>query len=252
MEYLNENIIKKYTVETNTPSYQLKSFSIIDKILEGGFESGIVTTIYGPASSGKTNICVQTTANNAKDNKKIIYIDSENGFSLKRIEQLLNTTDDEKLKEVLANITLVKPKSFNDQNKIIYSLDFFLKKNPIDLIVVDSIGMLYRLDKPELDIMSANKDLSRQINILSNIADKYNIPIIVTNQVYSLFNENKKIRIVGGDIIKYSSKCLIELDKENDVRKIKLVKHRHLAEKEDYFIITNEGLKTLDDENEID
>lgn len=250
MEYINDNIIKKYTVDTNIKSFKVKTHSIVDDLLDGGFETGIVTTIYGPSSSGKTNLCIQTTVNNAKNNKNIIFIDSENGFSLKRVEQILETTDDEKLKEVLKNITLVKPKSFKDQNKVIYSLDYFIKKNKVDLIIVDSIGMLYRLDKPELDIMTANKDLSRQINILNNLANKYNIPIIITNQVYSLFGENKKFRLVGGDIIKYSSKCLIEMDKENDIRKVKLVKHRYLAQKENYFIITNQGLTKFEKENE--
>lgn len=226
---------------------KLNTNSLIDKFLEGGFEKGIVTTIYGSPGSGKTNICILTAINNAKENKKIIYIDSESGFSAKRAEQILGLNDEQKLKETLSNITLIKPKTFNDQTKLIMYLDIYLKDNDIDAIIIDSISMLYRLEKSDFDTLNANKDLSKQINLLNNIAEKFNIPIIITNQVYSLFNQTEK-KIVGGDIINYSSKCLIQLDKENDYRKIKLIKHRHIQEKEELFIIENKGIKSLNDE----
>jgi len=244
------NLIESFSVNIEDINYEkLKTDSLIDNILDGGFEKGIVTTIYGPASSGKTNICVLSTVNNALKNKKIMYIDSEGGFSLKRVEQLLGieTQNNPLLKQVLNNIILVKPKSFKDQTTIIYALEDYLKDNQVDAIIIDSIGMLYRLDRSDLDIMSANYDLSKQINVLHNLAEEYNIPVIVTNQVYALFDQKDKIRVVGGDIITYSSKCLIELEKEENYRKIKLKKHRHLPEKEDYFIIYDRGIKSLEE-----
>jgi RecA/RadA recombinase len=35
---------------------------------------------------------------------------------------------------------------------------------------------------------------------------------------------------VGGDLLKYSSKCLLELRKDEEIRSIILKKHRHLPE----------------------
>jgi len=49
--------------------------------------------------------------------------------------------------------------------------------------------------------------------------------------------------MVGGDILKYWSKCLIELKNDNGKRKAILKKHRSLPEKELSFQIFNEGIR---------
>ena len=49
--------------------------------------------------------------------------------------------------------------------------------------------------------------------------------------------------MVGGDILRYWSKCLIELQNNNSRRKIILRKHRSLPEKEMEFIIDNKGIR---------
>ena len=50
--------------------------------------------------------------------------------------------------------------------------------------------------------------------------------------------------MVGGDILKYGSKCLIELKKENGKRSLSLIKHRSIKEgKEMEFDIIKEGIQ---------
>ena len=68
-------------LNTNTP---------LDKILNGGIEKGSITNIYGPAGSGKTNIVLCAIIQAIKNNKKIIYLDTENSFSSERFKQLGN------------------------------------------------------------------------------------------------------------------------------------------------------------------
>jgi len=54
---------------------------------------------------------------------------------------------------------------------------------------------------------------------------------LVTNQVYSDFEEKNKVNLVGGDILKYGSKCLLELQKTPaSNRKIIVRKHRSVPE----------------------
>ena len=48
----------------------------LDKLLEGGYEKDIITTIYGPAGSGKTNLCILCAINTARLGKKVVYIDT--------------------------------------------------------------------------------------------------------------------------------------------------------------------------------
>ena len=219
----------------------------LNKWLYGGYETDIITTIYGPAGSGKTNLCILTSVSQARKNKKVIFIDTEGGFSVERIKQIVSSDDKQ---EVLKNIVLLKPVSFNEQKKAFSSLLKELKsRGNIGLIVIDGMTMLYRLElaeaikeNDEAGIKNINRELAKQMRVLSEIARRRNIPILATNQTYSDF-ETKQVHMVGGDIMKYWSKCIIELKNERGRRKAILRKHRSLPEKEISFIITNSGVK---------
>lgn len=226
----------------------------LNKFLYGGYDKDIITTIYGPAGSGKTNLCVLVAVSQAKKGKKIIYIDTEGGFSVDRVKQIAQ--DD--WEKVLGNIILLKPTSFEEQEKSFEKLLKEIKSNEISLIIVDGMTMLYRLamaearEKKNIDeIKEINSKLAKQLRILAEIARNKNIPIIITNQVYSEFQseedfksgKEKTFNMVGGDLLKYWSKCLIELKNERGRRKLVLKKHRSLPEKELEFEIVNSGIK---------
>ncbi len=229
----------------------------LNKWLFGGYETDIITTIYGPAASGKTNLCLLVTVSQAKKGNKVIFIDTEGGFSLERFNQLLNK-DKEQTEQVLKNIILFKLTSFNEQIKIFNRLHNEIKnKSKISLIIVDGITMLYRLELAEAQktheekIREVNRELAKQLRILAEIARNRNIPVIVTNQVYKDFltkeqfekGAEKQTHMVGGDIPQYWSKCIIELKNERGKKKAILRKHRSLPEKEFNFIITNKGIR---------
>lgn len=218
----------------------------IDLLLDGGIETDIITSFYGSSASGKTNIALIASVNIAKSGKKVIFIDTEGGFSFERIKQLSGNL----YEDVLKNIILFKPVNFQEQKKdVVLSYEYAKKDSDVGLIVIDSISMLYRLERGDSDSKDVNIELAKQLQLLSEIARRYNIPVIVTNQVYSLFEEKNKIEIVGGDLIKYWSKCLIELKVlGNGVREAILKKHRYLPEGRSVkFIITNNGLELVED-----
>ena len=85
---------------------------IIDILLKGGYETDIITTIYGPAGSGKTNFCLLAAISTYKRNKKTIYIDTEGGFSLERLKQL-----SQDWKYVLNNTIFLRPVTFKEQKQ---------------------------------------------------------------------------------------------------------------------------------------
>jgi len=222
----------------------------LNRWLYGGYDRDIITTIYGPAGSGKTNLCLLAAVSQAKKGNKVIFIDTEGGFSVERFKQIAGQGWEESLK----NILLLKATSFDEQIKIFSKLD--KQVNNIGLIIVDGMTMLYRLEladaKGETDkIKKINKELARQMRILAEIARNKNIPVIATNQIYYDFltreeyekQGERKINMVGGDIMKYWSKCLIELKNERGRKKAILHKHRSLPEKELNFVITHEGIR---------
>ncbi|MEX2017339.1 MAG: hypothetical protein WD876_02600, partial [Candidatus Pacearchaeota archaeon] len=102
-------------------------------------------------------------------------------------------------------------------------------------------------------IKDVNRELARQMKILSEISRRYDLPVIITNQVYSGFlskeelekGAEKKTSLVGGDLMKYWSKCIIELRTSNNdssKRKAVILKHRSLPVTEINFEIRNEGI----------
>jgi DNA repair protein RadB len=213
---------------------------VLDWLLEGGFEKEVITTIYGPAGSGKTNICLICASSFKK--KKVIYIDTEGSFSLSRLRQL---NDD--YKRVLENTILLKPTTFSEQKKAFEKLKELNHKNT-GIIIVDSIAMLYRLAIGQTKkVWDINKELGMQLSYLTEIARKNKIPILVTNQVYADFDNKNEVNIVGGDLLKYQSKCLIELKRNNDgSRKAIIRKHRSIEEnKEINFTINDLGLSEV-------
>ncbi|MFH1711020.1 MAG: DNA repair and recombination protein RadB [Nanoarchaeota archaeon] len=224
----------------------------LNKFLYGGWERDIITTIYGPAGTGKTNLCVLAAVSQAKKNSKVIFIDTEGGFSIERVRQIAR----ESYESVLKNIFLLKPVNFDEQERAFSQM---LKElSGVSLIIVDGMTMLYRLelaeaikDKSENRIREINSKLARQLRILAEIARTKNISVMVSNQVYSEFlseeqlraGKEKTVNMVGGDLLKYWSKCLVELKNERGRRKLLLRKHRSLPEKEIDFEIINSGVK---------
>ncbi|MBU0667275.1 MAG: DNA repair and recombination protein RadB [Nanoarchaeota archaeon] len=216
--------------------------AILDWLLEGGYEKDVLTTIYGPAGSGKTNICLLCLANIPKD-KKAIYIDTEGSFSVTRFKQI---TDD--YENILKRVIFLKPTNFEEQKNCFSELKSFVNEK-ISLIILDSVAMLYRLELGKSkDVYTVNRELGLQLSLLIEIARKKLIPVLITNQVYADFENKNKVNLVGGDILKYQSKCLIELQKVGSFRKAILRKHRSLPdEKKVFFKIVNSGIEEVEE-----
>lgn len=215
---------------------------VIDPLLGGGFEKGIISTLYGPAGSGKSNIAMLTALVIASQGKKVVFIDTEGGFSMERIAQL----EPKNHERLLKNILLLNPVSFEEQKKVFSKLRDAVNTEKVGLIIVDSIAMLYRLQKgSEEEIRTTNKELANQLALLSEIARKRNIPVVVTNQVYADFENKSNVHMVGGDLLKYWSKCIVKLEiLESGTRKASIYKHRSLQEgKSVCFEIIESGLK---------
>jgi len=214
---------------------------ILDKLLDDGYEKDIITTIYGPAGSGKTNLCILCAMNTAREGKKVIYIDTENNFSIERFKQICQSINQNYAK-LLNNIVFLRPASFDEQKKTFEKLKDIVN-DKIGLIIFDSVAMLYRLEigKNE-DVYDVNKALGMQLAYLKEIASKKHIPILITNQVYSDFEEKDKVNMVGGDLLRYASKCLLELQiTPSGNRRCIIKKHRSIRENSEITFKIVEG-----------
>ena len=212
-------------------------------MLAGGFEKGTVTQIYGPPSSGKSNIALSLAVNVAKNNRKVVYIDTEGGISIDRIKQISGHY----FENVANNIIVFEPTNFIEQTENLRSIDMWLRKHhdKVDLIVLDSAVALYRVD--DMKSYKLSKELRKQIQLLSNIARNYDIAVLITNQIYNAFDDegHNEIKPVGGDILEYISKVIIRLERGDEIsqRTATLMRHRSIGEgRQVTFSITSAGI----------
>lgn len=204
-----KNIVMPEHIPLNCP---------VDELLGGGVQKKLVTQFYGPPGSGKSNLCLQATINAAKMKLRVLFIDPEGSFNIKRIEQMQPS------KECLKSTVLVEPATMREQADAINQA---WEINP-DLVIVDSIVYHYRLELDRDEPHKANKELSLQMAMLLDYARKNDAAVIVTNQVYTN-QDNGFVEPVGGDMMKYPSKIIVELSHASD-RYARLVKSPFMKE----------------------
>ena len=184
-----------------------------------------VNVLYGEGGSGKTTMCILAAIEQALENKKVLYLDTEINFSTERFEQILNNRN----KECMKNILILKIKNFNLQHTQIKTLEGI--KN-ISLIILDSITHHYRrLYSREPEIARAM--LGKQLSILKEISKT--IPVIITSQVYSSMENSSNL--LAKETIKKFSDRIIRLEK--NPRKMMI----EGSEKKKGFEIVNDGIK---------
>jgi DNA repair protein RadB len=196
----------------------------IDTLLDGGYEEDVITTIYGPPGAAKTNFCLLAMTT-VKD-KKILYVDTEGSFSLARFKQVCPDYE-----AVLERTIFLTPTTYSEQKD---AFEFMRKAidDKFGLIIIDSIASLYRLELgASNDVQNVNRELGLHMALLTEIARKKKIPVILTNQVYTDFDDKERTRTIGGDTVKYWSRAMLEINKlKGDLRKVTITKHRSIKE----------------------
>ena len=176
-----------------------------DKLLGGGFEVRTITQLYGEPASGKSTLCIIAAVSCLRAGHAVAYIDSE-GFSIERFRQIAGD-DTEKLADKLF---LFEPIDFEHQGQVIGEVEKVLKTHKPQLLIMDSATALYRtdLDKGR----DAIQVLTRQMIYLLGYAKRYEIPVIITNQVYMDTGKNTWYGL-GGFALEHISKVIVRIEK---------------------------------------
>jgi DNA repair and recombination protein RadB len=214
----------------------------IDHHLEGGIQPETITLIYGEPETGKTTLAMQCAVNCAMQNLKTLYIDCDNTFSPKRLSQVSSG----KFEEIAKLIMLVKPQDFSEQTVIVDHLSDYIPKN-FGLVIIDTFNSLYRAKVSETPnkTFTLNRELNRQMAVLAQTAKTQYIPIIVTSQVKSVFNETYvSIAPVATRVLQFWADTVIALKPTENPTIIKAVleKNRNPQEATCQLRITETGI----------
>jgi DNA repair protein RadB len=210
----------------------------LDDLLEGGFEGGAITLLFGEAGSGKTNICLQVASMVAAAGKKVIYIDTE-GVSTERLQQIAGDS----FEEVMKNILFFEPHNFDDQEKFVDKAVKLAESSlEVGVVILDSATIHYRLTRNDEE-KGVRKSLSPQLAKLLSAARTKDVPIVLTSQVYTDI-EKGTFEPLGGHVLLHNAKAIIRLDKVGtNTRRAVIIKHRHLEEgRRTDFKITKNGV----------
>lgn len=114
------------------------------------------------------------------------------------------------------------------------------------MLIIDSAVALYRLI--EIKNFKSNKDLGRQMAQLSRISRKFDVAIVVTNQIYASFDDedSDSVKPVGGTILQYWSKAIVELEKSPIIgKRVAILKRSKTASEGETieFKITDKGIE---------
>src|SRR5665647_490307 len=211
----------------------------LDHLIGGGLEVRTITQFYGEPASGKSTLCMIAAVACLRAGQTVIYIDSE-GFSIERFRQIAGTDTE----EIADRLFLFEPFDFEHQGTMIAEAEKILKTKKPGLLVMDSATALYRTD------LEKGRDsiqmLTRQMIQLLGYSKRYEIPVIITNQVYMDTLKNTYFGL-GGTALEHISKVIIRLEKTDipGFRRARLVKHRSQPEGAYFdFEITGDGIRS--------
>ncbi len=213
----------------------------LDDLLGGGLERRTITQIYGEPASGKSTFCLMAAVASLRAGNSVVYIDTE-GFSVERFTQLAG----ENAGAFADRLYLFEPLDFAQQGAMIADTEGLLKRDgqaPVGLLVMDSATALYRT---ELDLgREALRRLSHHMIKLLGLAKKYDIPALITNQIF-MDIERDRVSGLGGTALEHLSKAIVRLEKKDSVRRAMLRKHRSRPEGLSFdFVITGDGIKKV-------
>jgi DNA repair protein RadB len=209
----------------------------LDNLLGGGLESRVITQFFGEAGSGKSTLCLMAVVSVLRNGGGVVYIDSE-GFSIERFSQIAGNST----MEFAKHLYIFEPSTFAEQGMMIAESERLIKTGIAHLIVVDSATALYRVE--QMDMKDALSMLSHQMMVLLGIAKRYDIPVLITNQVF-MDIDHHRLSGLGGTALSHISKAIIRVEKYEGYRRAVISKHRSLAEGNSWeFVITSDGVRT--------
>ncbi len=238
---------RKHLVTLSTGAVEL------DKLLEGGVETGSITEIFGEFRTGKTQLChtlcitAQMPINDGGGEGKAIYIDTEGSFRPKRLEQIAERFGLDP-QVALENCAVARAQNSEHQMELLKTAAAIMSQDRYSLMVVDSATALFRTDYMGRGELSERQmQMAQFLRQLTRLAEEFGIAVVITNQVVAnpdgMSFAKDSTKPIGGNIIAHASTTRLRLRKGRGENRICTVYDSPtLAEADAQFAIGPNGI----------
>ncbi|MWV63902.1 DNA repair and recombination protein RadB [Halorubrum sp. JWXQ-INN 858] len=218
----------------------------VDDLLNGGFERGVVTQVYGPPAAGKTNLALAAAVEVAAGGGRVLYIDTE-GLSIDRFRQIAESRlrDDDvdgSVEDVAGRLIITEAYDFDDQREAVRDAEGLASE--VDLVVLDSATGFYRLERgDDAEGGDSLRDVAKQVTHLLSLARRHDLAVVITNQVFT-DPDADRTRGLGGNTLEHWTGAVLRVDRfRGGNRRATLEKHRSKAAGDAVtFRIADDGL----------
>ena len=180
---------------------------------------------------------------------KAVYIDTEGTFRWERIEQMARGVGLDP-DEVMEKIYWIRAINSHHQMAIVEQLFDLLKREPIKLVVVDSVTGHFRAEYPGRENLAMRQQLlNKHLHQLARLAEIYNVAVVITNQVMARPDVfyGDPTTAVGGHVLYHAPGVRVQLKKSRGNKRIaRVVDAPHLPEGEAVFAITEWGIRDVE------
>ena len=180
----------------------------------GGLPRGRIVEIFGPESSGKTTLCLETIAQCQKNGGVCAFIDAENAFDPIYARKL-----GVKVEELMVS----QPDTGEQALEI---CDMLVRSGGVDMVVIDSVAAL--VPKAEIEGDMGDSHVGLQARLMSQALRKLTGHIKKTNTLVVFINQIRmKIGVMfgspetttGGNALKFYASVRLDIRRAGQIKK---------------------------------
>jgi DNA repair protein RAD51 len=161
----------------------------LDKLLEGGVETGSITEVFGEFRTGKTQLChtlcvtCQMAITEGGAEGKAIYIDTEGSFRPSRLQAIAERYGLDPA-VALENVAYARAHNSEHQMELLKLAAAIMSQDRYALLVVDSATALFRTDYTGRGELSERQmQMAQFLRQLTRLAEEFGVAVFITNQV---------------------------------------------------------------------
>ena len=188
--------------------YTLGTKTEVDTLLRGGVKPESLYEVYGEFGSGKTQFCLTLAAEAISNGEKIVWIDCEDTFRLRRLAEIIiargYATDIEDCKKFLSNIIYYYTPNTEQMMGKVNALSPILTEIKPRVVILDgAIGQFREEYLARGTLAERQNQIAHLMTHLKNISYYFNCTVLFTNQVQSdpsiMFGD--PVKPIGGNVV---------------------------------------------------